>query len=163
MESVGLRLHPDKTRIVYCKDRKRRGKYASTSFTFLGYTFRPRKAPTWDRKSMFTAFLPAISTDALKDKGHVVRRWRLHLRTTRNLAELATWMNPIIRGWMQYYGKFYRTEMDGLLRRINTYLVRWARRKFKRLRSFKSARYWWNRLQRREPNLFAHWEWMTDF
>ena len=163
MESVGLRLHPDKTRIVYCKDRKRRGTYESTSFTFLGYTFRPRKAPTWDGKSMFTAFLPAISTDALKDKGHVVRRWRLHLRTTRNLAELAAWMNPIIRGWMQYYGKFYRTEMDGLLRRINTYLVRWARRKFQRLRSFKSARYWWNRLQRREPKLFVHWEWMTEF
>jgi RNA-directed DNA polymerase len=163
MESVGLRLHPDKTRIVYCKDRKRRFDYESSSFTFLGYTFRPRKAPTRDGKSMFTAFLPAISKDALKDKGQTVRRWRLHLRTTRNLAELAEWMNPIIRGWMQYYGKFYRTEMDGLLRRINTYLVRWARRKFKRLRAFKKAKSWWNRLQRREPNLFAHWAWMTEF
>ena len=163
LESVGLHLHPDKTRIVYCKDRKRRRDYAVTSFTFLGYTFRPRKAPTGDGKSMFTAFLPAISTDALKDKGHTVRKWRLHLRTTRDLAELAAWMNPIIRGWMQYYGKFYRTEMNGLLRRINTYLVRWARRKFKRLRSFKKARYWWTRLQRREPNLFAHWQWMTEF
>jgi RNA-directed DNA polymerase len=163
MESVGLRLHPDKTRIVYCKDRKRRFDYESTSFTFLGYTFRPRKAPTRDGKSMFTAFLPAMSKDALKDKGQTVRRWRLHLRTTRNLAELAEWMNPIIRGWMQYYGKFYRHEMRGLLLRINTYLVRWARRKFKRLRSFKRAKLWWNRLQRREPNLFVHWAWMTDF
>ena len=163
MESVGLRLHPDKTRIVYCKDRKRRLDYESTSFTFLGYTFRPRKAPTWDGKSMFTAFLPAISTDALKDKGNTVRRWRLHLRTTRNLAELAEWMNPIIRGWMEYYGQFYRTEMNGLLRRINTYLVRWARRKFKRLRSFKRAQRWWRDLQRREPHLFVHWAWMPDF
>ena len=102
MESVGLRLHPDKTRIVYCKDRKRRLDYESTSFTFLGYTFRPRKAPTRDGKSMFTAFLPAISTDALKAKSQTVRGWRLHLRTTRNLAELAEWMNPIIRGWMEY-------------------------------------------------------------
>jgi RNA-directed DNA polymerase len=163
MESVGLRLHPDKTRIVYCKDRKRRFDVESSSFTFLGYTFRPRKAPTRDGKSMFTAFLPAISKDALKDKGRTVRRWRLHLRTTRNLAELAEWMNPIIRGWMQYYGKFYRTEMDGLLRRINTYLVRWARRKFERLRSFKKAKSWWNRLQQREPALFVHWVWMTEF
>jgi RNA-directed DNA polymerase len=163
MESVGLRLHPDKTRIVYCKDRKRRLDYESTSFTFLGYTFRPRKAPTWDGKSMFTAFLPAISTDALKDKGNTVRRWRLHLRTTRNLAELAEWMNPIIRGWMEYYGQFYRTAMNGLLRRINTYLVRWARRKFKRLRSFKRAQRWWRDLQRREPHLFVHWAWMPDF
>ena len=75
----------------------------------------------------------------------------------------AEWMNPIIRGWMQYYGKFYRTEMHGLLLRINTYLVRWARRKFKRLRSFKKAKAWWNRLQRREPNLFVHWTWMAEF
>jgi len=163
MEAVGLRLHPDKTKIVYCKDRKRRFDHESTSFTFLGYTFRPRRAPTRDGKSMFTAFLPAISKDALKDKGQTVRRWRLHLRTTRDLAELAEWMNPVIRGWMVYYGKFYRTEMDGLLRRINTYLVRWARRKFKRLRSFKKAKLWWNRLQRREPNLFVHWAWMTEF
>ncbi len=163
MESVGLRLHPDKTRIVYCKDRKRRFDYESTSFTFLGYTFRPRKAPTRDGQSMFAAFLPAISKDALKDKGQTVRRWRLHLRTTRDLAGLAEWMNPIIRGWMQYYGKFYRTEMDGLLRRINTYLVRWARRKFKRLRAFKKVKSWWNKIQRREPNLFVHWEWMTEF
>ena len=163
MESVGLRLHPDKTRIVYCKDRKRRLDYESTSFTFLGYTFRPRKAPTRDGKSMFTAFLPAISTDALKAKSQTVRRWRLHLRTTRNLAELAEWMNPIIRGWMEYYGQFYRTEMNGLLRRINTYLMRWARRKCKRLRSFKRAQRWWRELQRREPHLFAHWAWMPDF
>ena len=163
MESVGLRLHPDKTRIVYCKDRKRRLDYESTSFTFLGYTFRPRKAPTRDGKSMFTAFLPAISTDALKAKSQTVRGWRLHLRTTRNLAELAEWMNPIIRGWMEYYGQFYRTAMNGLLRRINTYLVRWARRKFKRLRSFKRAQRWWRDLQRREPHLFVHWAWMPDF
>ena len=98
MEAVGLRLHPGKTKIVYCKDRKRRLDYPCTSFTFLGYTFRARKAPTRDRKSMFAAFLPAISGDALKDKGHVVCRWRINLRTTSDLAELAEWMNPVIRG-----------------------------------------------------------------
>jgi RNA-directed DNA polymerase len=163
MEQVGLRLHPDKTRIVYCKDRKRRFTYPNTSFTFLGYTFRTRKAPTGDRKGMFAAFLPAVSRDALKKMGQEVRRWRINLRTTSDIAALAEWMNPVIRGWMNYYGKFYRTELDGLLRRINTYLVRWARRKFKRLRSFKKAKRWWNSLLRRQPNLFAHWAWMTEF
>jgi hypothetical protein len=163
LESVGLRLHPDKTKVVYCKDRKRRRTYERTSFTFLGYTFRARKAPTSDGRSMFTAFLPAISKDALKDKGSVVRRWRIPLRTTSDLAELAEWMNPVIRGWMNYYGKFYRTEMDGLLRRINTYLVRWARRKFKRLRAFKRAKRWWNSLQKRQPSMFVHWAWMPQF
>jgi len=163
MESVGLRLHPDKTKLVYCKDRKRRRDYACTSFTFLGYTFRARKSPTIDQKSMFAAFLPAMSGDALKAKGRMVRRWRLHLRTTSDLGELARWMNPIIRGWMNYYGKFYRTEMYALLRRINTYLVRWARRKFKRLRAFKRAKSWWNGLMKREPALFDHWAWMSEF
>jgi RNA-directed DNA polymerase len=140
MESVGLRLHPDKTKVVYCKDRNRRREFECTSFTFLGYTFRARKAPTRDGKSMFTAFLPAISRQALKAKGTELRGWRVNLRTTSDLAELAEWMNPVIRGWMNYYGRFYRTEMFGLLRRINTYLVRWARRKFKRLRAFKHAK-----------------------
>ena len=163
MEEVGLQLHPTKTKIVYCKDRNRRRECENTSFTFLGYTFRARKAPTRDRLSIFSAFLPAMGTDALKAKSAEIRGWRLHLRTTKDLAELAGWINPIVRGWMSYYGMFYRTEIYGLLRRINTYLVRWARRKFQRLRLFKKAHYWWNRIQRREPTLFAHWQWMTEF
>jgi len=163
LEEVGLRLHPDKTKVVYCKDRKRRLDYECTSFTFLGYTFRVRKAPTRDGRSMFAAFLPAISGDALKDKGRIIRGWRINLRTTSDLAELAEWLNPVIRGWMNYYGKFYRTEMFTLLRRINTYLVRWARRKFKRLRAFKRAKRWWNGLLQREPQLFVHWAWMPEF
>ena len=82
---------------------------------------------------------------------------------TSNLAELAEWLNPVIRGWMNYYGKFYRTEMFALLRRINTYIMRWARRKFKRLRAFKRAKRWWNGLLQREPQLFVHWAWMPEF
>jgi len=163
MTEVGLELHPEKTKIVYCKDRKRRLDHEQTSFTFLGYTFRARKAPTGDGTSMFTAFLPAVSRDALKKMSAEVRRWRINLRTTSDIGELAQWMNPVIRGWRTYYGKFYRTELDGLLRRINTYLVRWARRKFRRLRAFKRARRWWNGLLRRQPALFAHWAWMTEF
>ena len=163
LESVGLRLHPDKTKVVYCKDRRRRFDYECTSFTFLGFTFRARKAPTRDGMSMFAAFLPAMSGDALKAKGRTLRGWRINLRTTSDLTGLAEWMNPVIRGWMDYYGRFYRTEMLALLRRINTYLVRWARRKFKRLRAFKRVKRWWNGLMQREPQLFAHWAWMPEF
>lgn len=164
MAEVGLELHPEKTKIVYCKDRKRRQPYdGPCKFTFLGYEFRARKAPTGDGTSMFTAFLPAVSKDALKRMSGEVRRWRINLRTTSDIAELAEWMNPVIRGWMSYYGRFYRTELHGLLKRINTYLVRWARRKFKRLRAFKRAKRWWNGLLQRQPALFAHWAWMTEF
>ncbi|WP_324199181.1 group II intron maturase-specific domain-containing protein [Nocardia amamiensis] len=148
---------------MYCKDRKRRLDCENTSFTFLGYTFRARKAPTRDGLRVFSAFLPAVGTEALKAKGAEIRGWRLHRRTTKDLAELAAWINPIVRGWMTYYGKFYRSGLYVLLRRINTYLVRWARRKFKRLRSSKKARQWWNGLLQRQPRLFAHWAWMTAF
>ncbi len=164
MAEVGLQLHPDKTRIVYCKDRKRRhADCEHTSFTFLGYTFRARKALTGDGNSMFASFLPAVSKDALKRMNEEVRSWRIHLRTASDLEDLAAWINPIIRGWMTYYGRFYRTALSSLLRRINTYLVRWARRKYKRLRTYKKARRWWDGLTARQPRMFAHWAWMTEF
>ena len=121
MAEVGLQLHPDKTRVVYCKDRKRRcADCEHTSFTFLGYTFRARKALTRDGTSMFAAFLPGVSKDALKKMNEEVRSWRIHLRTATDLEDLAAWINPIVRGWMTYYGRYYRTALNSLLRRINT-------------------------------------------
>jgi RNA-directed DNA polymerase len=91
--------------------------------------------------------------------GQRVRRWRIHLQISSNLANLARWMNPIVRGWMQYYGRFYRTEMHPLLKRINTYLMRWARKKYRRLRGFKKAKAWWDAVCDRYPRGFAHWQW----
>ena len=126
MAEVGLRLHPDKTRIVYCQDGKRRGDHEHTSFTFLGFTFRPRGARAKDGR-MFVAFAPAISRDALTRIGRQVRSWRLHRRTGQSFSELARWINPIVRGWMQYYGAFYRSALYPLLTRINAYLMRSAR------------------------------------
>jgi group II intron reverse transcriptase/maturase len=162
LESVGLRLHPDKTRIVYCKDVKRQGSYAHTSFTFLGYTFRPRSAKGKNGK-LFTSFLPAVSPEALKAKGQQVRRWRIHRRTGSDLHDLAERINPIVRGWMQYYGRFHRSALHPLLRRINAYLMRWARRKYKRLSALKRFNRWWTGLIDREPGLFAHWAWVRGY
>jgi RNA-directed DNA polymerase len=163
MAEVGLQLHPDKTRIVYCQDgKRRRADCAETAFTFLGYTFRARNAPNRDGTSMFTGFLPAVSKDALKKMSEEVRSWRIHLRTATELQDLAAWINPIVRGWMTYYGRYYRTALDRLLKRINTYLVRWAQRKYKRLRPFRKALRWWARLTERQPRMFAHWAWMPD-
>jgi len=163
LESVGLRLHPDKTKVVYCKDSNRRRDFDCTSFTFLGYEFRPRPARSGRSGSIFTSFQPAISPVALKDKSQQIRRWRVHLRTTRNLEDLAEWINPVVRGWMNYYGQFNRWEMYSLLRGINTYLMRWARKKFKRLRAYKRVKAWWKRLVERQPEMFAHWAWMRAF
>ena len=97
MVEVGLRLHPDKTRIVYCKDGRRHGAFEHTSFTFLGYTFRPRGARAKDGRS-FLSFSPAISRDALTKIGREVRSWRLHRRIGHTFGDLARWINPIVRG-----------------------------------------------------------------
>jgi len=163
MVEVGLTLHPDKTRVVYCKDSNRRGKFSNTSFTFLGYTFRPRRARNKRRGVNFTSFQPAMSREKLTEKGREVRHWRLHRRPNDTLGDLAEAINPIVRGWMTYWGRFYRTEMIPLLRRINTYLMRWARKKYKRLRGFKRLKAWWIRVTQRDPDLFAHWAWTHRF
>ena len=107
---VGLRLHPDKTRIVYCKDGRRRATHEHTSFTFLGYAFRARGARSKDGRS-FTGFLPAISPEALKAKGAELRAMRIHRRTDLSLDDLARWLNPIVAGWINYYGRFYRSAI----------------------------------------------------
>ncbi|MFF4824882.1 group II intron reverse transcriptase/maturase, partial [Streptomyces sp. NPDC001312] len=114
MEEVGLRLHPDKTRIVYCRDGKRPRSFEHMSFTFLGFTFRQRRAK--DRNGQqFMRFLPAISKDAWKKIGREVRSWRVHRQVGLTFAELAQRMNPVVAGWMQYYGRFYRSELYPLL------------------------------------------------
>jgi RNA-directed DNA polymerase len=156
MNEVGLRLHPDKTRIVYCKDGRRRAEHEHTSFAFLGYAFRARGARSKNGRN-FTGFLPAIGPEALRAKGARLRELRIHRRTDLSLDGLARWLNPIVAGWIRYYGRFYRTALDPLLKRVNTYLRRWAGRKYKRLRTHKRFSRWWTGLLARAPGLFAHW------
>jgi RNA-directed DNA polymerase len=163
MEEVGLKLHPDKTRIVYCKDANRRATYEHTEFTFLGYTFRPRGVRNERDQVTFTGFVPAISKDALKKISDTARRWRLGRRTSLTLADIARWVNPIVRGWMQYYGRFNRSVLYPFLQRINAYLVRFLRNKFRRVRSFKKAKAGWRRIIDQYPKAFAHWAWITAF
>jgi len=156
----GLELHPTKTRIVYCKDTKRPGKYEHVSFDFLGFTFRPRPAKGhW--KKMFFGFLPAISAQAAKGIRATIRSWRLpSTRHHRPLEELAHAINPAVRGWMNYYGRFYRSQCVLVLRHLNKVLAAWVRRKYPhRLhRRERASIHWLGRLARREPNLFAHWQ-----
>jgi len=161
MEQVGLRLHPDKTRIVYCQDGRRRASYEHTEFTYLGFTFRQRKARARNGRQ-FNSFLPAISKNALKKISAEVQSWRLYNRTGRDLIDIARDINPIVRGWMQYYGKFYRSRMYPLLSRINAYLVRWIRKKYKRLRAKRKAFRCWRGIVERSPRMFAHWKWVPS-
>jgi RNA-directed DNA polymerase len=158
LAQVGLELNLDKTRIVYCKDTNRIGSHEHERFDFLGYTFRPRRAR--DRSGeLFVSFLPAVSDEAAKKIRRTIKRWRLHLWSGKSLADLAQEINPIVRGWINYYGRFYRSRLIWLLRPINEYLARWATRKRKRLRGHPHrARSFVVTVARRDPRLFAHWQ-----
>jgi hypothetical protein len=143
------------------QDGKRRGSYEHTSFTFLGFTFHQRRVRDKNGKK-FSSFNPAISKDALKRLNEEVRSWRLHLRTGQTFTNVARAINPIVRGWMQYYGAFYRSALYPLLSRINAYLVRWIRKKYKRLQARKKAMECWQGITGRYPLMFAHWKWVAS-
>lgn len=157
MAESHLQLHPVKTRIVYCKDADRREEYPYTSFDFLGFTFRPRRSKNkWGK--VFINFTPAISNKAAKAIRQEVRSWKMDQRSDKDLEDLARMFNAKIRGWVNYYGAFYKSAMYATLRHIDRKLVIWATRKYKRLRRHRrQASHWLARIARRHTNLFAHW------
>ena len=159
LAECGLELHSEKTRIVYCKDANRKQRYENVAFDFLGYTFQPRRARNWQGKN-FVSFLPAISAKAAKAIRQTIRAWRMaSTRNNQPLEQLAKLIDPAVRGWMNYYGRYYRTECIAVLQHINEALARWARWKYKRLRRRKTASiHWLGRLAERAPNLLVLWQ-----
>ncbi len=157
-ERCGLELHPVKTRIVYCKDDNRRGEHEHVAFDFLGYTFQPRRAKN-RQGEFFVSFLPAISTKAATAIRATIRQWRMaSTRNNQTLEDLARLVNPSVRGWMNYYGRFYRSKCLQVLRHLNEALATWARRKYKRLQRRKRASvHWLGLVARRDPTLFVLW------
>ena len=157
LKALGLELHPDKTKIVYCKDTKRRGDSEHVSFDFLGYTFRGRTVP--GRQGRFVGFNPAMSTNAKKAKGKQIRDWHLNRRSGTDLSGLAQGINPQVRGWINYYRAFYRSALHSLAWRIDQHIVRWAMQKYQRLRGKPlKAWAWLHAVRQHQPKLFAHWQ-----
>ena len=158
LSEFGLELHPTKTRIVYCKDDDRQEDYPETKFDFLGYTFRPRRSKNKYGK-LFINFTPAVSNTAKKSMQHEIHDWRIHLKSDLTLEDLSHMYNPIIRGWVNYYGLFYKSELYCVLKHMNLALTRWALRKYKKLAGHKRrARHWLGKIARRDPKLFVHWQ-----
>ncbi|MGR3318741.1 MAG: group II intron reverse transcriptase/maturase [Candidatus Anammoxibacter sp.] len=158
MIEIGLELHPDKTKIVYCKDDNREDNYSNTSFDFLGYTFRTRRSKNWKGK-YFINFTPAISNKATKHIRQTTRRWGLQNRSDKSLEDLSKMFNPVIRGWINYYGRYCKSAINPSLKLLEHRLAWWATRKYKRLRGHKRrATQWVRRIARKEPQLFAHWK-----
>ena len=153
----GLELSLQKTKIVYCKDDDRRGEYPEQKFDFLGFTFRPRRAKS-RRGKLFVGFNPAISNKAAKSIRETMRQWQIHRHTDTSLDDLAKMANPALRGWINYYGSFNKSALYLVLQHLNSILVRWATRKYKRLRGHHHpAWHWLQSIMRRQPLLFAHW------
>lgn len=154
----GLELHPDKTRIVYCRDINRPDDHPVIQFTFLGYTFRPRKAVDKHGR-VYVNFAPAVSRDALRAMRQTIRGWHLQLQCDRQLGDLSRRFNPVLRGWLNYYGRFYGSAMADVWKHLNAYLARWLMRKHKSLaRHKRRARAVLGRLAAAWPRAFVHWE-----
>jgi len=158
LQQCGLELHPKKTKLVYCKDANRKESHPNEQFDFLGFTFRPRKAV--NRKgTLFCSFSPAISKRAVLKISDEIRRWQLHRRTTSSIEDLAKILNPKLRGWFNYYGRFNPSALRPIERHVGQSLVRWACRKYKKLRRhWTRAWEWLVRLIERQPTLLALWE-----
>jgi len=151
-----LSLHPDKTKIVYCKDDRRPGNYEHESFDFLGYSFRPRGCKGHD---YFVGFTPAVSKSAIKAMSATIKGWKLQLWSSSSLEDIARRINPVVRGWLNYYGRYYKSAMRPILRQLQHALARWAMRKYKRLKGhWLRAIHWVNRIMRRDRKLFVSWE-----
>lgn len=158
-EQCGLELHPAKTKIVYCKDGSRKGKYPNTKFDFLGYTFRPRVVKNRKRNSLFVNFTPAVSTAALKTMRQTTRKLNYRNRTELSLEDISRLYNPVLRGWLEYYGRFSPSAMYPVLRHFNMTLVAWAMRKYRRLKGHKTrACLFLESIAKRQPHLFVHWQ-----
>lgn len=154
----GLELHPDKTKIVYCKDENRTEIHRNIQFTFLGYTFRPRRCKDKYGR-VYLNFLPAVSRDALKSMRQTIRSWHIQLMCDKEIEDIANMFNPVLRGWHNYYSKFYSSEMYAIWKHMNWYLSRWMMRKYKKLaRHKRKARYTLGELARENPNVLMHWK-----
>jgi len=158
LRECGLELQPEKTGIVYCHDINRQGKYPTIQFKFLGYTFRPRKAVDKYGR-VYVNFSPGVSREALTAMRQTVRGWHLQLMGDKDLSDLSNMFGPVLRGWSNYYGRFYPTALKPLWRHVNDYLVRWMQRKYKRLaRGVTRAARALGRVAERKPRSFVHWE-----
>ena len=153
-----LELHPTKTKIVYCRDGKRKGTYPNVKFDFLGYCFRPRWIKKSRDNSMFCGFNPAVSPPALKAMRSTIRDLNIRRQTQLSLADIARTLNPLVRGWIEYYGRYAPSALSPMLRYVNQTLVRWAMRKFKRFKAHKiRASRFLQKLVRDRMSLFVHW------
>jgi len=158
MESVGLELHPQKTKIVYCRDHRRKGNYPIVKFDFLGFSFQPRSAFSKKKGGMFLGYDCAISISSRKRIADKLEALNVNKLSFKSIVGVAQHLNPLIRGWVHYYGKFKMYELTKVFRLLSKRLVWWARKRYKRYKtSIRKAYKWLATIRNQFPTLFYHW------
>lgn len=153
-----LEMHAEKTKIVYCKDSNRKKEYTNVQFDFLGYSFKPRMAQNSIRGVLFTNWLPAVSSKAMKSMREKMDDWKSLKNSWCQVEDIAKEINPVVRSWISYYGEFYQTKLKSFMREVNLRIAKWARSKYKKIRTSElKALVWLKGLSQRSPNLFTHW------
>jgi len=159
MQQIGLELHPEKTKIVYCKDYRRKGKHPNVKFDFLGYSYQPRTTKSKKSSGLYLGFDCGISISSRKRIADRLGELKVHRMTSNRIVGIASILNPMIRGWVNYYGKFRRSMLHKVFKLLNNRLVRWARKRYKRYKnSIKHAYQWFERVKKQYPKLFFHWQ-----
>lgn len=159
MEACGLELHPEKTKLVYCRDYRRQGKYPEVKFDFLGYSFQPRTTKSRKTGNLFLGYDCAISISSKKRIADKMEDLNIVGLTFKSIVGVAQFLNPYIRGWVTYYGKFRKHEMNSIFQLLHKRLVRWARRRYKRYKTRVNRAYMWlDTIRKQFPNLFYHWQ-----
>jgi len=154
-----LEAHPEKTRVVYCRDSNRTEQHPHIQFDFLGYGFKPRRARNSRDGSYFVSFAPAIGRKAMKAIVRTIRDWGIHAASEKELDDFSRMFNRYIRGWVNYYSRYYPSALHQTFECFNRRLVRWAMKKYKRYRGHqRRATQWLRRIARKRPELFAHWQ-----
>ena len=157
LKECKLEMHPEKSGLVYCKDSNRKKRYPKVSFTFLGYEFRPRRAKSRDGK-LWTNFSPAVSAAAKKRMRQKIREWQIPRQTSVSLNELAKRYNSHLRGWLNYFSYFRKSATREVCDHFDQTLMRWARRKYRRLTGkWGRSERWLQSIKRKQPRLFVHW------
>ncbi len=159
MKECGLELHPEKTKIVYCKDYRRQEKHENVKFDFLGYSFQPRTTKSRKTGKLFLGYDCAISIGSKKRIADKMEELNIVGLTHKSIVGVAQFLNPYIRGWVNYYGKFRKSAMNPVFCLLNKRLIRWARKRYKRYKtSIKRAFQWFTRVREQFPGLFYHWK-----
>ena len=159
MTDCGLELHPEKTKLVYCRDYRRQGNYTTVKFDFLGYSFQPRTTKSKKTGNLFLGFDCAISINSKKRIADKMEELNIVGLTFKSIVGVAQFLNPFIRGWVNYYGKFRKHEMNSIFQLLRKRLVRWARKRYKRYKTSLNRAYnWLEIVQKQFPALFYHWQ-----